>query len=259
MSLAPAVAPAELEQKHPESAAKESSVQDTAFYSLSGVFGALGANGSDETNSHLAKNSLLQRLGNDETRTLVMRRLQQGAGNHKTQQFVAQLRRSAVIQRECACGGTCSSCQEKGIPEEEEEPQALQRRPSSAGAGSGTVDAGVIPSDSPGQPLDRSTRASMEPRFGHDFSDVRVHTDSRAAQSADAFAADAYTTGRDIYFAAGKYAPASKDGQHLLAHELTHTVQQHELRQPSSLASSKNGSVTVSEPTPERVAERRVI
>ena len=258
MSLAPAVAPAELERKHPESAARESPVQDTAFHSLSGVFGPLGANGSDENNSHLAKNFLLQRRGNGETRTLVMRRLQQGAGNHKTQQFVAQLRRSVVIQRECACGGTCLSCHEKGIPEEEEEPQALQRQPSGAGAGGGTVDAGVIPSDSPGQPLDRSTREFMEPRFGHDFSDVRVHTDSRAAQSAEAFAADAYTAGRDIYFAAGKYAPGFKDGQHLLAHELTHTVQQLERRQPSSLASGKNGSVTVSAPNDplEQGAER---
>jgi hypothetical protein len=82
------------------------------------------------------------------------------------------------------------------------------------------------PADGAGQPLDHSTRGFMESRFATNFSDVRVHTDSDAADSADALAANAYTTGRDIYFATGKYAPASPEGQHLLAHELTHTVQQ---------------------------------
>jgi hypothetical protein len=255
MSLTPAVAPAELERKHPESAAKESPVQDTTFHSLSGVFGALGANGSDETNSHLAKNPLLQRRGNGETRTLIMRRLQQGAGNHKTQQFVAQLRRPSVIQRECACGGMCSSCQEKGV-EEEEGSQILRRQSSATRTPGGTVDADVIPSDSPGQPLDRSTREFMEPRFGSDFSDVRVHTDSRAAQSADALAANAYTTGRDIYFAAGKYAPASQNGQHLLVHELTHTVQQAAGKRPSVALALHNAKIGLPDDILEVDAER---
>jgi hypothetical protein len=164
-------------------------------------------------------------------RTQVMRRVQQGAGNHKTQQLVSQLRRPSsiqrqLIQRECSCGGTCSSCQSKGFHEEEEESKVMQRQATAAGPGGGMVDASVIPADSPGHPLDPSTRAFMEPRLGSDFSDVRVHTDARAAKSASALSADAYTTGRDIYFAAGKYTPTSHDGQHLLAHELTHTVQQ---------------------------------
>jgi hypothetical protein len=66
----------------------------------------------------------------------------------------------------------------------------------------------------------------MEPRFGHDFSRVRVHTDARAARSARAVSALAYTVGQDVVFAAGKYAPASTVGRELLAHELTHVVQQ---------------------------------
>jgi len=69
----------------------------------------------------------------------------------------------------------------------------------------------------------------MEPRFGVDFSQVRVHTDSRAEQSARALSADAYTTGRDIYFARGKYAPNSR----LMAHELAHVVQQSDGQAPS--------------------------
>jgi len=79
---------------------------------------------------------------------------------------------------------------------------------------------------SPGQPLDAHTRAFMEPHFGHDFSRVRVHTDARAAESAWAVDALAYTVGRNVVFGAGQYVPASSAGQRLLAHELTHVVQQ---------------------------------
>ena len=90
----------------------------------------------------------------------------------------------------------------------------------------GAVDADVVPPIAPANRSIALTREFMEPHLGSDFSDVRVHTDMRAAQSADALAADAYTSGRDIYFAEGKYAPATAEGKHLLAHELTHTVQQ---------------------------------
>lgn len=79
---------------------------------------------------------------------------------------------------------------------------------------------------SPGRPLDAATRAFMEPRFAHDFSGVRVHTDDRAASSARAVQAQAYTVGRDVVFGAGQYAPGTSHGQRLLAHELTHVAQQ---------------------------------
>ncbi len=78
---------------------------------------------------------------------------------------------------------------------------------------------------SPGQPLDPATRAFMEPRFGHDFSRVRVHTDAKAAESARVVNAKAYTVGRDVVF--GKYASGTIEGQRLIAHELTHVVQEH--------------------------------
>lgn len=78
----------------------------------------------------------------------------------------------------------------------------------------------------PGKPLDAATRASMESRFGHDFSRVRVHADGRAARSARAAGASAYTVGSDIVFAAGKYSPGSAATERLLLHELTHVVQQ---------------------------------
>ena len=66
----------------------------------------------------------------------------------------------------------------------------------------------------------------MESRFGHDFSRVRVHTDARATDSALAVNAQAYTVGRDVVFGVGEYAPGAHTGKSLLAHELTHVVQQ---------------------------------
>ena len=77
-----------------------------------------------------------------------------------------------------------------------------------------------------GQPLPETARAFFEPRFGRDFSQVRIHTDAGAAESAQALSARAYTLGNDIVFGAGEYAPDSNEGKHLLAHELTHVVQQ---------------------------------
>jgi len=81
---------------------------------------------------------------------------------------------------------------------------------------------------SPGQPLDAATRAFFEPRFGHDFSRVRVHADARAAQSATAVNAHAYTLGNQVAFGVGEYSPSTERGRHLLAHELAHVVQQSE-------------------------------
>ena len=79
---------------------------------------------------------------------------------------------------------------------------------------------------SQGQPLDATTRSFMEPLFGHDFSRVRVHTDTKAAESAKALDALAYTVGRNIVFGPGQFAPGTIGGRQLLAHELTHVVQQ---------------------------------
>jgi hypothetical protein len=79
---------------------------------------------------------------------------------------------------------------------------------------------------SPGEPLDAATRTFMEARFDHDFSNVRVHTDSKAADGARAVQARAYTIGRDVGFGPNEYAPATGEGKRLLAHELAHVVQQ---------------------------------
>jgi len=125
----------------------------------------------------------------------------------------------------CACGGGCSKCQTKQSGREHETMQTKR-------VGSNDLGQGAVPSivdevlRSPGESLDPQTRANMEPRFGHDFSNVRVHTNERAAESARAVNALAYTVGHNIVFGAGQHAPFSSAGQKLLAHELTHVVQQ---------------------------------
>jgi hypothetical protein len=129
----------------------------------------------------------------------------------------------AVLQRRCACGGSagargkCEDCAEKETK--------LQRQ----AAGAGPAIAPPIVHEvlrSPGQPLDADTRAFMEPRFGHDFRAVRIHTDPLAAESARAVQAEAYTVGRHLVFGAGRYQPRFPMGRSILAHELTHVVQQ---------------------------------
>jgi Domain of unknown function (DUF4157) len=93
----------------------------------------------------------------------------------------------------------------------------------------GSMEAAPVVGDvlsSGGQPLDPVTREFFAPRFGHDFGSVRVHADAKAADSARSVNALAYTVGSHVVFGAGQYAPGSHAGQKLLAHELTHVVQQ---------------------------------
>jgi uncharacterized protein DUF4157 len=129
------------------------------------------------------------------------------------------------LQRKCACGGTpgpmgeCETCRKK-------REGALQRRP----VDSATPD--FVPPivhevlQTPGSPLETGTRKFMESRFNHDFSNVRIHRDVRAAESANAVSAHAYTVGHNVVFASGQYAPGTERGKRLLAHELTHVIQQ---------------------------------
>src|ERR1700716_1985751 len=105
-----------------------------------------------------------------------------------------------------------------------------------------------------GSPLDRDTRGFMESRLGADFSDVRVHTDGKASESARSVQAYAYTVGNDVVFQSDKYAPESESGQKMLAHELTHVVQQ---RSGPVAGTPAPGGIQVSHPSDsfERAAE----
>jgi hypothetical protein len=100
----------------------------------------------------------------------------------------------------------------------------LHREISSAGTTNAPDD--LLQNIGPGQALDPAVRKTMESRFGQDFSGVRIHSNSRAAESARSVNARAFTLGRDIVFDTGEYSPSGSAGQQLLAHELTHIVQQ---------------------------------
>jgi Domain of unknown function (DUF4157) len=135
-----------------------------------------------------------------------------------------------------AIGPTAQAVQRKGSaredkaaalvpsPGEEEKPQ-IQRMAHGVG-GASQVASNFASRLGAGAPLDAASRAYFEPRFGHDFSQVRVHHDARAADSARAVHALAYTVGHDVVFGAGQHSPGTTAGRRLLAHELTHVVQQ---------------------------------
>lgn len=164
----------------------------------------------------------------------------------------AVLSTGGVLQRKCACGqhtiasGECAECHKRQL--------GLRRW-----ATNQTEPTTVPPIvhevlRSPGQPLDAATRAFMEPRFGHNFSQVRVHTDAKAVESARVVDAFAYTVGRDVVFGAGQYAPQTLSGQRLLAHELTHVVQQRGGTFQDKVELGQPGNVYEQEA--ERISER---
>jgi hypothetical protein len=126
-----------------------------------------------------------------------------------------------TVQRQCAAcaagGASCPACEEESVQ--------VSRK--AEGESAGDVPSSVHPALlSPGQPLSASTRAFFEPRFGQDLGHVRVHTDGAAQQSSREINALAYTVGSHVVFGADRYAPSSTEGRRLLAHELTHVVQQ---------------------------------
>jgi Domain of unknown function (DUF4157) len=131
----------------------------------------------------------------------------------------------ALVQRKCACGGMvgqsgeCEGCRNERLQQKGKIGAEIQTRSQ------------VPPTvhevlRSPGQPLDATTRASMEPRFGYDFGHVRIHSNEVAGQSAQEVNAQAYTVGKDIVFGSGRFAPETPDGMRLLSHELAHVIQQ---------------------------------
>ncbi len=147
---------------------------------------------------------------------------------------------TGILQRKCAS----SEC-----PERSKKRLMLQRRSTSETEPSEVPPIVHEVLRSPGQPLDPVTRAYMEPRFGHDFSRVRVHTDAKAAESAQVVNALAYTVGHDVVFGTEQYAPGTAEGRELLAHELAHTVQQRQTRTALS-------TVTIAPSYPRDIAEQ---
>jgi Domain of unknown function (DUF4157) len=179
---------------------------------------------------------------------------------------LSSLSQGGILQRKCACdstgaAGTCGECQGKegtmlqtklsiGSPDDRYEREAdrvadqvmsmsansiASRTPPRiqrfTGASAGQSDM-IAPASvdrvlsSPGKPLEPGLQQYMGQRFGHDFSRVRVHTGAEAARSARDINANAYTVGHNVVFGAGQYAVGTDDGQKLIAHELTHVIQQ---------------------------------
>jgi hypothetical protein len=179
-----------------------------------------------------------------------------------------------LLQRKCACGGSalslltgeCDACKNKRLQKKlsigasndplEQEADRVADQVLAAPAhsavsdatpsiqrftGQSTGDEGTAPPSvdhvlaSSGRPLGAALQQDMGQRFGHDFSLVRVHTGAAAEQSARDVNAHAYTVGQNIVFGAGRFAPGSHEGRRLIAHELTHVVQQRGLVQQSPL------------------------
>jgi hypothetical protein len=160
---------------------------------------------------------------------------------------------TGLLQRKCECGnhtmgGECADCsKKKGL---------LQRKEARGGESASVPPIVNEVLQSSGESLDRGTRDFFESRFGQDFSRVRVHADDKAARAAGAVFARAYTVGNHIGFASGEYTPTSARGRKLLAHELTHVVQQSSSNQSSVNTELRVGAANDShEDQADQVAE----
>ena len=142
----------------------------------------------------------------------------------KEEPVQAKLHDGEMLQRICA------ECEEETVqrqPEENEDEEIQAKsEPGEAPSVTPSLESRINSLQGGGQPLDPATRSFFEPRFGHDFSQVRVHTDSNASETAKSVNAKAFTLGGNMVFGSNEYQPRSTEGKILLAHELTHTIQQ---------------------------------
>jgi len=136
-----------------------------------------------------------------------------------------------LIQR---CGGV--HCPPGTCDHTDDPADAVHRSADESAPGSAVPGAVLRVLDTPGSPLDSTTRADMESRLGHDFGAVRVHTDAEAARSAQSIHAQAYTFGSHVVLGAGRFQPGTPSGDRLLAHELIHVVQQSAAPAPAATA-----------------------
>lgn len=125
--------------------------------------------------------------------------------------------------------GNCPTCEEEKMKEKLIEGGKLLQTKGISGQNAETtydIESRINAIRGGGMPLSESERAFFEPRFSHDFGQVRLHTDALAAEAARALNARAFTVGRDVVFGSGHYSPGTSKGQKLMAHELTHVIQQ---------------------------------
>jgi hypothetical protein len=139
--------------------------------------------------------------------------------------------------------------QRQPMEEEEEEELQTKSKPGETPAVTPSLESRINILKGGGQPLSRSERSFFEPRFRHDFSQVRVHTGASAGESARDVNAKAFTLGCDVVFGGGQFDSGSKQGKRLLAHELTHVIQQD--GGSSLLSTGKNSGNTI--PNPQKL------
>jgi hypothetical protein len=143
------------------------------------------------------------------------------------------------LYKKCDCGGgpdcNCDMGDDKKKKKDEKDSPTTGLHRAAAGSSDSEIAPPIVHEvlRSPGQTLDAATRAFFEDRFNRDFRGVRIHTDSRAAQSARSVNAHAYTVGSNIAFAATTFSPGTNEGRRLLAHELAHVAQQGEPSAPT--------------------------
>lgn len=125
------------------------------------------------------------------------------------------------------------------------EEEKVQRDGTGVPIATEAVQSGIRRQQAGGRKLDGATRRLMEPRLGADFGAVRVHDDAESARLSTRLGARAFTTGGHIFFGAGQYSPGTSEGQHLLAHELTHTIQQGAAAQRSPKVSASTATPSV--------------
>lgn len=214
-----AIKKTENKRAHPISSTQRSSIPETARSSVSPVL----------TLQQTAGNRAVQRMLKSGR---LQAKLQIGQPNDIYEQEADRVAERVmrmpdpVVQRKCQPGKKCPL-------EDEKMKGSVQLKTDNPTGMIASVPDNFISSLGPGQPLDSATRAFFEPRFGQDFSGVKVHTGIQAADSAREVKARGYAIGSDVVFGAGEYAPDSFVGKQLIAHELAHVVQQN--RSPMSL------------------------
>lgn len=192
----------------------------------------------EEEEEESIQTKLIQRQGTEEEEEPVQTKLQRQEAEEEEESVQTKLlQRQGTEEEEESI--QAKSVQRQESEEEEEAQTKLQRQaeeeeetaqakatPGNTLEVTPNIESNINSMKGGGQPLSESTRSYFEPRFGADFSQVRVHTDSRAAQTAQAINAKAFTTGKDIAFNSSQYSPGTSSGKRLLAHELTHVMQQ---------------------------------
>ena len=148
----------------------------------------------------------------------------------------------------------CSECEEelqRQPIEPEENEELVQTKGSRKSKPAITLERSLRNTKGQGNAIEPETRSRMDSAFGKDFSHIRIHTDSTAVQLSQDLRAEAFTYGSDIYFNQGKYQPGSQPGEQLLAHELTHTIQQGASQKNSELTPGIQEKLSTRSTTPE--------